>query len=166
MAELLALLIAVPAVVLSNEHQSESVVEVGDMLPDIGMRTSRGQEASFDQLKGEKLTVIAVHPVPGKWMTQTLLQDLGREIARPYAGDGVRVISVGIGRVGQPMAGVTPVLAGELKLKETLGTGRMPRVYVVDKEGRIVWFDIEYSLSTRRELQQVVANLTGKELVE
>ena len=33
-----------------------------------------------------------------------------------------------------------------------VGNTAMPRIYVLDDEGKIVWFDIEYSESTRREL--------------
>ena len=40
-----------------------------------------------------------------------------------------------------------------------LGEGRWPRVYVLDAEGKIVWFDIEYSVSTRRELRAAVESL-------
>jgi len=32
----------------------------------------------------------------------------------------------------------------------------LPWTFVLDANGKIVWFDLEYSLSTRRELQQAL----------
>ena len=39
----------------------------------------------------------------------------------------------------------------------------LPRIYVLDAQRRIAWFDIEYSEATRRELQQTLAALAGEE---
>ena len=38
------------------------------------------------------------------------------------------------------------------KLFLQFATARVPRTYVLDKDGKILWFDIEYSQSTRRDL--------------
>ena len=38
-----------------------------------------------------------------------------------------------------------------------VGSRHLPRTFVLDPSGKIVWFDIEYSLATRRELQQALA---------
>jgi hypothetical protein len=43
-----------------------------------------------------------------------------------------------------------------------LGAGRLPRIYVLDATGKIVWMDIEYSQATRRELRQTLQALTAK----
>jgi hypothetical protein len=37
----------------------------------------------------------------------------------------------------------------------------MPRVYVIDGNHRIAWFDIEFSEATRRELRQTLATLAA-----
>ena len=42
-----------------------------------------------------------------------------------------------------------------------VGSVALPRLYVLDPAGKIVWFDIEYSESTRRELAQTLTVLTG-----
>jgi len=42
-----------------------------------------------------------------------------------------------------------------------VGSVALPRLYVLDPAGQIVWFDIEYSESTRRELSQTLGVLTG-----
>ena len=42
-----------------------------------------------------------------------------------------------------------------------VGSERLPRVFVVDPAGKILWFDIEYSQTTRRELHQALHAATG-----
>ena len=42
-----------------------------------------------------------------------------------------------------------------------IGSGRFPRTYLLDPSGKIVWFDIEYSLATRRELHQALRVIAG-----
>ena len=37
-----------------------------------------------------------------------------------------------------------------------VGSERLPRTYLLDPQGKILWFDIEYSLATRRELHQAL----------
>lgn len=163
MTLLLALLIAVPAVVLSDEHQSQTTVGVGDPLPELSATTGRGKSSPIASMLGDRATVVAVHPGKGRWMTEALLADLGPEVAKPYAGSGVNVIAVGVGRTGKVTAGVTALKASENTVKAVLGAGRMPRVYVLDAEGKIVWFDLEYSISTRRELRATLESLTSDE---
>jgi peroxiredoxin len=38
--------------------------------------------------------------------------------------------------------------------------GLMPRMFLVDAGGRILWFDIEYSRTTRRDLDRALRYLT------
>jgi hypothetical protein len=42
-----------------------------------------------------------------------------------------------------------------------VGSEKLPRTYLVDAQGKILWFDIEYSLSTRRELHQALRAVVG-----
>jgi len=37
-----------------------------------------------------------------------------------------------------------------------IATGKLPRTYLLDADGRVLWFDLEYSLTTRRQLEQAV----------
>ncbi len=157
-----SLLIALPAVLMSSNHKEMCQVGVGEPLPTLNLRTRAGQAMQFDQLRGEKGTVIALHG-NGGWMTDTLLADLGPEVADLYSSEGIRVVTVSTNSVAQTPDGITALRISQQEAEKTLGSGRMPRVYVLDADGKIVWFDIEYSLSTRRELQQVVKSLTSEE---
>ena len=37
-----------------------------------------------------------------------------------------------------------------------VATRRLPRTYLLDKKGKILWFDMEYSASTRRDLRDAI----------
>lgn len=163
MTFLLAILIAVPEVVLSDDHQSLCLVGVGDPMPRVAATAPGGKSTELDALLGDKATVVAIHPARAGWMSRDLLADLGPDIGQPYAGKGVRVIAVGIDRAAEPTAGVTVLKTSQSAVSEALGSGKLPRVYVLDSAGTIVWFDIEYSLSTRRELRGVIGELCGAE---
>ena len=37
-----------------------------------------------------------------------------------------------------------------------VATEKLPRTYLLDRNGKILWFDLEYSRSMRRELQNAI----------
>ncbi len=105
-------------------------------------------------------------------MAKTLLRDLQLDIAAKYPsaeGEPATVATLAIATGTTPGAAIEQAARskydGPLLLDEQgtgfaeLGTGRLPRVYVLNSAGQVAWFDIEYSLSTRRELKQAVRAL-------
>ena len=44
---------------------------------------------------------------------------------------------------------------------KSVATEKLPRTYLLDQEGKILWFDIEYSQSTYRELLKTLDVLTA-----
>jgi hypothetical protein len=44
----------------------------------------------------------------------------------------------------------------------SVGSEKLPRTYLLDPKGKILWFDIEYSLGTRRELKQALRAVAGE----
>ena len=48
------------------------------------------------------------------------------------------------------------LLDADGKAFDKVGSKRLPWTIVLDANGKIVWFDLEYSLATRRELQQAL----------
>ena len=162
MKTLVALLIAVPAVFLSAEHQEGCKVKVGEGMPEVILRTAAGRATKFEQYQGQKGTVVALHGQSG-WMTDTLLSDLGPEIAEPFGGEGILVITVSTGVTAKVPDGITPLRMNKSEAESAFGKGRMPRVFVLDAEGKVAWFDIEYSQSTRRELKSAIRSLVQAE---
>lgn len=97
------------------------------------------------------------------------MQDLVHFVVGEY--DSQKVAVVGIA-VRQPVGAVQRLLnqtkATFPQLLDTngealaqVGSVALPRLYVLDPAGNIVWFDIEYSESTRRELAQTLGVLTA-----
>ena len=142
------LLLAIPAVILSADHQSMSRVAVGDAFPSI--EGLAGNE-------GAKATVVAVPGGPD-WMNEMFAGDLKNDFAPGYADAGVKFVTLAGPALGDKVASLS---IDKAKLSETLGEGRGPRVYVLDADGKVAWFDIEYSLSTHRDLHAALGELTG-----
>ena len=64
-------------------------------------------------------------------------------------------------RINKTGATFPQLLDADSKAFSQIGAAALPRVYVLDTDGKIVWFDIEYSEATRRELRQTLDVLTG-----
>jgi hypothetical protein len=154
---LLLALLAVPEVVLSEGHAKQSVVKVGDAFPEVSM-TGQGGIAP---LAGKKGTVVAVVRGNG-WQAKTLLADLKLDVTGPYGESGIAAVAVGVGAQPQAPDGAVATSTTQSEADAKLGPGRMPRVYVLDAAGKVVWLDLEYSLATRRELRATLDELTAK----
>ena len=81
------------------------------------------------------VVVVGIVVKPGNSDIQTLLNDAGALFPQLLDHDG--------------------------KAFNQVGMTKLPRVYVLDGSGKIAWFDIEYSQSTRRELKQTLTELTA-----
>ena len=143
------LLLAIPAVILSADHKAMTQVAVGDAFPSL--------EGVADN-QGAKATVIGVPGGP-EWMNEMFTGDIKDDFAPKYADAGVKCVTLAGPRLGDNVASLS---IAPTKLSNTLGEGRGPRVYVLDADGKVAWFDIEYSLSTHRELHAALDELTGK----
>ena len=142
------LLLAIPAVILSADHKAMTRVAVGEAFPSI--------EGLSDK-QGAKATVVAAPGGP-PWMNEMFAGDLKDDFAPKYAEAGVKFVTLTGPQLGDKVASLA---IDKTKLNATLGEGRGPRIYVLDASGKVVWFDIEYSLSTHRELHAALDELTG-----
>lgn len=155
----------VPPVALSAGHQKMCRVGVGDAMPELSLANAKGDATKLASLYGKQATVVALVGEEG-WMAKQLLADLSGDVAQLYGTRGVATVLVNVGDNEQEelrLGFATTTLADPSgKQFAKLGSGRVPRVYVLDAKGQIVWFDIEYSRSTRRELKQTLAAVVGE----
>lgn len=167
----------VPEVLLSSQHEQMVNVGVGAEFPELELPTAAqptdGPQSLAEQL-GADATVVAVVDGPSP-MAKALLRDLEFDIAKKHpvaAGETPAVATVAI-TTGTPAGEALNQAAiakytGPMLLDEQgeafaqLGTDRLPRVYVLNGDGEVEWLDIEYSLSSRREMKQAVRALAGK----
>ena len=153
----------VPAVQLSTAHAALCRVGVGDEMPAPRLPDLDGKECDPTELIGAKATVVVLW-LGNRPMTQTLLADLGPDVVGPYGKKGVAVIGVAIGQdatttrkqLAAAEATYPVLLDPDGAAFALVGEKMLPRIYVLDAEGRIVWFDVEYSRATRRELRQTL----------
>jgi peroxiredoxin len=160
----------VPAVALSQGHQALSKVKVGDMMPEIaGPQVGGGSPTKLSSFFGEKATVVVFWNTDNR-MSREQLADLGPEVIEPFGKSGVHVLGVAVGMseadtsAALKAAGVdfTNWLDTDEKLFALVGSQKLPRTFVLDRTGKILWFDMEYSLGTRRELRQALRAIAGE----
>jgi peroxiredoxin len=150
----------VPPVLLSSGHAKLCKTKVGDEFPAIQLPAVSGGSAEFAY--GPKATVV-VFWTTDRWMSGTALRDLAA-----ISADGVSIVGVAVGAkadaasnmIAKSGAKFTQLLDASGAAFAQVGQGALPRVYVLDPQHHIAWFDIEYSEATRRELNQAIAALT------
>jgi len=155
--------LTMPVVAMTKAHQESCNVLVGDTFPDLQLADLQGQKQSLASLLGKKLTVVAF------WngrqpSAREELADLGPRIAARFAENGVAVVAINSGdetQLASELASQAGARFANLSDPDgaalaQVGTGKIPRTYLLDSAGKIVWMDIEYSRSTRRDLNQAI----------
>lgn len=153
----------VPEVQLSQQHAELARVKVGDSLPEIELPQVRGGTAKLSALYGKAATVV-VFWKGDRQMALDLLADLGPDVVEKYGSRGVEVVGVAVNEesadaestVEKTEASFPQLLDADGKAFEQVGAEKLPWTFVLDADGKVVYFDLEYSLATRRELQQAL----------
>jgi len=160
----------IPPVTLSKAHEALCKVKVGDHMPDITAPPLGGQAPEkLATHFGKKATVVVFWKVDSR-MSREQLADMGPDVVEPFAEAGVAVIGVAVGaaeadaQTALQKAGAKfySLLDADRKAFAKVGSQKLPRTYLLDPKGKILWFDIEYSLGTRRELNQALRALAGE----
>jgi len=168
----------IPKVNLSNELRAGCLVKVGDVMPKMELIGPRETTCSLAGLYGKELTVVCFWtPASRRSVLEAaeILRSLANDIAKPFAEKGVQVIGIEVTRN-------FPDAATSAKFRETVSKlpipwledgdgrcirsvckdGKLPRVYLLDAKGKILWFDVEYSRSTREDLVQGIRVALGE----
>ncbi|MEM6799358.1 MAG: hypothetical protein AAF589_07570 [Planctomycetota bacterium] len=153
---------AVPKVALSEQHRAMCKVGVGDQLPTMPLKTPNGDEQALAPLLGEKATVVVFYRSLG-WMTKALLADLGPDVVDRFGEAGVNAVAIASQTKPQPVDAYYTLVDADGEALAAVGEGKLPRVYLVGPKSKVLWFDIEYSNSTRRELRQALIAILGGE---
>ena len=149
----------IPPVWLSTLHAKWCVSKVGDPFPATELPRLGGSLTKLSSLYGQQATVVLFWQ-DDRWMSRMALDDLAQHVAADLDSEQVAVVGIAVGQ----SAGAAQRLLSEVKADfpqlldssgsalAEVGSVALPRLYVLDPAGKIVWFDIEYSESTRREL--------------
>ncbi|HEV3138773.1 MAG TPA: TlpA disulfide reductase family protein, partial [Pirellulales bacterium] len=139
---------------------------VGGSLPDLQLADSEGASQSLGKLMGPKLTVVVFWNGAQPSAMQELI-DLGSDVADRFSGHGVAVVGINVGDDPQLARALAKSANARFPILDDpdgaafgqIATKKIPRTYLVDATGKIVWLDIEYSRTTRRELSQAIRYL-------
>jgi peroxiredoxin len=156
-----------PAVVMSKQHEALNRVKVGDTVPAIELEQLGGGRTSLAAFAGDKGTVVVFWKSDRRMALQQLA-DLGPDVLESFGKAGVAVVGIAVGESAEStqsalqkaQANFPNLLDADGSAFAQVGSERLPRTYLLDPQGKILWFDIEYSLATRRELQQSLRALT------
>ncbi len=155
--------LVMPPVLLSSQQTATCLVKVGDQFPDLTLPAVDGEEKSLKALYGPRLTIIAFFKESNPYAIEEL-NDLTHSVGPQFAPEGVKMVAIDVQDPAEKVKstverlGITfPVLLDtEGKAFRQVATGYFPRTYAVDASGKIVWFDIEYSRSTRRDMRRAM----------
>lgn len=155
--------LTMPDVSMTEELAATCLVAVGDRLPPAELPGLDGQVHSLQSLFGRELTLVFFWKADDIYATAELL-DLSDDVAGPYADKGVRVIGINVADTPETAsaaaveAGATfPILLdpqGQYFAK--VASAKIPRTYLLDTTGQILWFDMEYSSYTRETIQRAI----------
>jgi len=163
-------------VAMSDAIRATCLVNVGDAMPEGELPDLAGNLHGLGSLYGPKLTVLCFWRVgtthKARMMATEALQDLMSDVAEPFGKKGVAVIGIDVGDPADEVkqhvaeAGATfPNLLdpkGDLFVKIATDRKMMPRTYVLDAGGRILWYDVEHSRAMGRDLVQAIRVALGE----
>jgi peroxiredoxin len=150
---------AMPQVVLTEDHAKTCLVRVGDAFPKLELPNLQGQPQEFGNLVGDKLTIVVFWNA----MLPTAIEelsDLQSRFLAEFGGSGVAVVGVNVQddpKLAAELAAQTGARFPQLSDRDgtafaRLATRKLPRTYLIDASGKILWFDLEYSRTTRQQL--------------
>jgi peroxiredoxin len=164
----------IPKVGLSDSLRATCLVNVGEVMPMAEVIAPDGGKISLPEQYGKNLTVLFFWSKGETKYAQlqngSALQDLQSDVADQYAVNGLKVIGIYVG----PMPDVARQQIAKADAKypyyfdpsgalfSKVAKEKLPRVYLLDASGKIIWFDTEYSISTRRNLGQAIQVSLGE----
>ncbi len=158
-----ALPVQKPSVLLSTQHAAACRVKPDDGFPDLSLQTPDGTASRLAEHFGQRLTVVVFwdcqHP-----MSIEQVSRLDQEVRQLYGGVGVGVVAINVGDSAEALQkllsqidhGFVTLWDRDRQAYAQVATGLMPRTFLLDADGKILWLDVEYSRSTRRQLRNAI----------
>lgn len=151
-----------PILVLSKEHRDTCLVFQGDVVPAGTLLDAAGAGHVLHNSLGKKLTVIVFWNADNPYALDQF-QEMQADIV-PLCDEGVQAIAIHVGPPPQDYAqlcrdngeGVLCLLDQDQKYFGQLAHRKLPRTYLLDAAGKILWLDLEYSRSTRYDLRNAL----------
>ena len=164
---------AIPETNFPETLRETNLVSVGDAFPVGEVPTVDGQKQNLTDLLGKKGTVVFFWTAGSSEIAQLTaaqaLGDLQGDAQEPYGNQGLAVIALNpkdpAQKVKDLLAKVQvayPVLMDEGgACFAKVAKSELPRVYVLDGAGKILWFDVEFSEVSREDLKKTLQFMFG-----
>jgi hypothetical protein len=157
----------VPTVALTEQLQEACWFKVGDEFPDLQLPTLAGAARPLSSLTGGKPTLVVIWS-PESAYAREELADLPKLLA-PF-GETVSAVTIGWGAPAQAIRDAVEPLGLELPVlvdanRQALPAKSpvfLPQTYLLDANRKVLWFDLEYSRSTRRQLAKALRVTLGQ----
>ncbi len=161
--------LAKPEVLMSAGHKATCRKWVGDRIGEINVTDIKDSDHQLPKLLSDKLTVLIF------WRDNSRagMEQFRRipvDILGSYAKHRVKVIAANVGGdatntrrlTGKYDEMIVSLVDANEELFSQFATSGAPRTYLLDSDGKILWFDIEYSQSTQRELENALNYFLSK----
>jgi peroxiredoxin len=158
-----------PEVVLTEQHAALCKVRVGDQFPNLELPNLEGEKHSLTELFGPKLTLVVFWNARQSTGLEEL-SDLNRYHLPRFGDKGLAVVAINTGDQTQLASELAtnsgasyPVLSdADGAALQQVASGKLPRTYLLDPAGKVLWFDLEYSPTTRRDLASAIRVSLGQ----
>ncbi len=160
---------SMPQVAFTEQHAQTCRVFTGDQFPALELSGLDGQSRDFGDLLGEKLTIIVFWSSKLPTSVEELA-DLQKRFLSEFGEQGVSAVAVNVGdeptlakEFAQQSGATYPQLADpQRQAFAKVATEKLPRTYLLDASGKILWFDMEYSRTTRQQLLSAIRYSLGE----
>jgi hypothetical protein len=151
-----------PVLAFSQDHRESCVVFLGDNLPAGSLPDAAGKEHALRDSLGKKLTVVVLWAADNPYAIDQF-QEMQHELV-PLSDQGVQVIAIHVGAKPPDYAqlctdngeGALCLLDADKQYFAQVARRKLPRTYLLDAQGRILWLDMEYSRATRYDLRNAL----------
>ena len=150
---------------LSAAHAATCLVKQGDALPDAELPDTEGNTRKLSELLGERYTVVVLWSAANRY-SPNLLFDMADKVSGQH--EGVAVVGVSVGDTTEDAQATAEdndvnfpnLLDSDKAYYAKVATGLLPRIYLLDAAGKILWFGVDYQSGTREHFRNALAYVT------
>jgi len=158
-----------PIVVLSDAHRKLCLKAVGDSVGTSKVTDINGKTYELTQLLSDRLTILVFWDATSALAAEQFRR-LPVDVLAKFATHRVRVIAVNVGGdlkatktlTGDAADKIVSLVDEQKSLFHQFAKQGVPRTYLLNDQGQIVWFDTEYSLGMQRSLDNAVTYFLKK----
>jgi hypothetical protein len=163
----------VPPVKMSKQHRDQLSVFQNDALPaeilDGELIGLDGKAHTLRTEMGAKLTVVLFWSSDHAYATEEL-RYLAAKVAQEFGDQGVKIVTINQRdtqaqarqAAGDAGASALVTLLDSEKTLKQLASGSVPRTYLLDAEGRVLWLDTVFDRTTQRDLHGAIDFVLNK----